>query len=99
MNLYKWKLFQNYPQFVWNLVLVPRMSVKKAITILDLLIENKVEVKSGILELLRQWGSDGQDIMSRNARMITNTLQNDIEWLQAIKRHLLPEQHRTKIVC
>lgn len=79
--------------------LVPSMSVKKAITLLDLLIENKAEVKSGILDLLRQWGFDGQDIMSRNARMVTNVLQNDIEWLQAIKRHLLPEQHRTKIVC
>ena len=75
------------------------MTVKKAITILDLLIENKVQVKSGVLDLLQKWGFDGQDVMTRSAKMIVNSLQNDIEWLQGIKRQLLPEQHRTKIVC
>jgi hypothetical protein len=75
------------------------MSVKKAITVLDLLIENKALVKSGVSDLLQKWGYDGQDVMTRNAKMVVNSLQNDIEWLQAIKRQLLPEQHRTKIVC
>lgn len=75
------------------------MSVKKAITVLDLLIENKAQVRSRILDLLRQWMCGEEDIMTRNAKMVEKMLQNDIDWLQAIKRQLLPEQHRTKIVC
>jgi hypothetical protein len=74
------------------------MSVKKAIKILDLLIENKAQVKSGLVNLLHQWGPD-EDVMNRNVRMIANLLKNDVDWLQGIKRQLLPEQHRTKIVC
>ena len=75
------------------------MTIKKAITILDLLIDTKGEVKSGIMDLLFKWGYDGQDVMNRNAKMIISGIQNDIEWLQGIKNELLPEQHRTKIVC
>ncbi|MDE1728934.1 MAG: hypothetical protein KGH81_07145 [Thaumarchaeota archaeon] len=75
------------------------MTVKKAIKILDLLIENKAQVKSGVLDLLHQWSVNGEDVMTRNAKMIVNLLQNDVDWLQGTKRQLLPEQHRTKIVC
>ncbi len=75
------------------------MTVKKAITFIDLLVENKKEFKSGIMDLLFKWGYDGQDVMNRNAKMFVSMIQNDIEWLQGIKKELLPEQHLTKIIC
>lgn len=75
------------------------MSVKKAIEELDYLIDGKKNAKSGIQDLIQKWGYDGQDVMTRSAKMIAGMLQIDITWLQGIKRQLLPEQHRTKIVC
>ena len=65
---------------------------------LDLLIQNKQKVREGMLDPAQLWNKD-EDIVNRMVKMIADRLQNDLEWLQAIKRQLLPEQHRTKIVC
>lgn len=75
------------------------MSVKKAIQDLDLLIKNKKYIKSGVLDLLCKWDKDNEDIVSRDARLLVRSLQSDLDWLHGIKKQLLPEQHRTKIVC
>lgn len=74
------------------------MSVKKAIMGLDMLIENKQESKAGMLAPEKPWNRK-EDCVTSLAQTIAGNLQNDVEWLQAIKRQLLPEQHRTKIVC
>lgn len=74
------------------------MTIKKAIKGLDMLIENKQKVRAGMMDIIRSWNGD-TDVVSRMANMMTDGLQKDVEWLQAIKRHLLPEQHRTKMVC
>lgn len=74
------------------------MSVKKAILTLDILIESKQESKALMLSPEKPWNSE-EDSVKRFARVIAENLQNDVEWLQSIKKHLLPEQHRTKIVC
>ena len=65
---------------------------------IDLLIQNKEKIRSGLLDPIQQWNKD-EDIVSRMVKMMADRLQNDLEWLQAIKRQLLPEQQRTKIVC
>ena len=39
------------------------------------------------------------DTVNRFDRAMGSMLETDIECLQSIKRQLLPEQHRTKIVC
>ena len=75
------------------------MSVKKALNDLDSLIENKKQITSSILDLLHEWRNDNEDVVSRNAKLLVKLQQNDLDWLQGIKRQLLPEQHRTKIVC
>jgi len=74
------------------------MSVKKAIWAIDLLMENKQKVKAGMLDPEKPWNCR-EDCVTSLVRTEVNNLQNDVEWLQAIKRQLLPEQHRTKIVC
>lgn len=33
------------------------------------------------------------------AKLMADGLQNDLEWLHALKRQLIPHQHLTKIVC
>jgi len=74
------------------------MTVKKAIQILDALIECKHDSKTRMLSPEKLWNRE-EDSAKKLARTIAENLQNDVEWLQAIKRQLLPEQHRTKIVC
>lgn len=74
------------------------MTVKKALMGLDLLIKSKQEVKTGMLSPEKPWNHK-EDCVTSLARTIVGNLQNDVDWLQAIKRQLLPEQHRTKIVC
>ena len=74
------------------------MTVKKAVMGLDLLIQNKQKVRERILDLTQSWNKD-KDVVSSMANRMADELQNDLNWLQAIKRQLLPEQHRTKIVC
>lgn len=75
------------------------MSVKNTLSGIDILIEHKKKIKSSMLELLDEWHNDNEDVVSRNAKMIVRFQQYDLDWLQAIKRQLLPEQHRTKIIC
>lgn len=75
------------------------MSVKNALGGLDILIEHKKKIKSVMQDLLYEWRNDSEDVVSRNAKMIVRFQQYDLDWLHAIKRQLLPEQHRTKIVC
>lgn len=74
------------------------MTVKKALKGLDLLIKNKHEVKTGMLDPSQPWNRDHDKVLEF-AQSMAVILQRDIDWLQAIKRQLLPEQHRTKIVC
>lgn len=74
------------------------MAVKKAIYSIDLLIQEKQDFRTNVV------GSElppiiQGDIVNRFDRAMWSMLQGDIEWLQAIKRQLLPDQHRTKIVC
>lgn len=73
------------------------MTVKKAIKVLDGLIECKQDSKTRMLSPEKPWNRE-EDGTKRLARAIAENLQCDVESLQAIKRHLLPEQHRTKIV-
>jgi hypothetical protein len=74
------------------------MAVKKAILALDTLIENKQKFKTNILrpEVL---GESDEPVIQSLRRTMTKILDSDVEWLQAIKRQILPDQHRTKIVC
>jgi|SRR5579864_2361649 len=74
------------------------MAIKKAIDGIDLIIKNKQQLKTEMIDSMPP-PSDPNDIVSRFDRAMGTMLQRDIEWLQAIKRQLLPEQHRTKIVC
>ncbi len=74
------------------------MTVSKAIKGLELLIKNKQEVKAGMLDPVQPWNRDHDQVLEF-AQSMAVILQRDIDWLQAIKRQLLPEQHRTKIVC
>lgn len=75
------------------------MSVKMAVRDLNLLIEYKKHIKSSMLDLLYEWRNDNEDVVSRNTKLLVRLQQTDLDWLQGIKRQLLPEQHRTKIVC
>lgn len=74
------------------------MTVVKAIKGLELLIKNKQEVKAGMLDPEQPWNR-GHDQVLDLAQTMATVLQRDIDGLQAIKRQLLPEQHRTKIAC
>ena len=74
------------------------MSVKKAILRLEVMIENKQRSKAIMLAPEKPWNRD-EDSVKRFANAIAENLQNDIEWLQSIKIHLLPEQQLTKMVC
>jgi len=74
------------------------MTVKKAIICLDFLIQNKQEVKTGLIDPKQSWNK-GEPSIESFVQGLASLLQRDIDSLHAIKRHLLPEQHRTKIVC
>ena len=74
------------------------MTVKKALEGLDFLIQNKYEVRTGMLDPTQIWNKE-KDLANDAANTIATVLQRDIDSLNAIKRQLLPEQHRTKIVC
>jgi len=74
------------------------MTVKKAIANLEFLIKKKQELKDGLFDPEESWNK-GEPTISGFVNTIATILQRDIDWLQAIKKHLLPEQHRTKIVC
>lgn len=74
------------------------MTVKKAIQDIDIMLETKQQVRSGMLDPTKAWNRE-KDVVSNMANTMAMVLQRDIDWLYAIKRQLLPEQHRTKIVC
>ncbi|QLH08563.1 hypothetical protein DSQ19_02905 [Candidatus Nitrosotenuis sp. DW1] len=74
------------------------MTIRKAIMALDLLIENKRKNRDMMLDPTQSW-NECNDSANRMTNQIAKDLQNDVDWLQAIKRQLLPEQHRTKIIC
>ena len=67
------------------------MTIKKAIHALDMLIENKREGKTAMLDPEKSYNKN-QDCIATLAHTLAAGLQNDVEWLQAIKRQLLPEQ-------
>lgn len=75
------------------------MSVKNALHGLDILIEYKKQIKSGVLDLIYEWRYDDEDVIIRNAKLLVRLQQKDLDWLHAIRNQLLPKQHRTKIVC
>lgn len=75
------------------------MSVKKALSDLDLLMEYKKQIKSSIQDLLYQWRNDNEDVVSRNAKLLVRLQQKDLDWLCGIKRQLLLEKHSTKMIC
>lgn len=75
------------------------MTVGKAIKGLDFLIQNKHEVKTGLLDPEMSWNKGDPRIITSFVEGLASLLQRDIDSLRAIKRQLLPEQHRTKIVC
>ena len=74
------------------------MTVKKAISGLDFLIQNKREVRTGLLDPHKPW-NDGEPTIGSFVNGLASLLQRDVNSLLVIKRQLLPEQHRTKIVC
>jgi hypothetical protein len=74
------------------------MTVRKAISHIDLLIQDKQDLKMKMIGLVLPLPIPG-DIVNRFDRAMGNMLEKDMEWLQSIKRQLLPEQHRTKTVC
>ena len=74
------------------------MAVKKAISSIDLLIQCKQDLRTNVVGPKLPSLIQG-DLVNRFDRAMWSMLQDDIEWLQAIKRQLLPDQHRTKIVC
>ena len=75
------------------------MAVKKAISSIDLLIQEKKEFRTKVVGSKELPALIQGDMINRFDRAMWAMLQVDIEWLQAIKRQLLPDQHRTKIVC
>ena len=74
------------------------MTVKKAISGLNFLIENKHEVKTQLLNPNMLWNKDEPSINGL-VETVASLLQRDINSLRLIKKQLLPEQHRTKIIC
>jgi len=74
------------------------MTVKKAISHIDLLVQDKQDLRTSMIGSVLP-SPIPNDIINRFDRAMWSMLQRDIEWLQSIKRQLLPEQHRTKIVC
>lgn len=74
------------------------MTVKKAISHIDLLIQDKQDLKMKMIGQVLPLPIPG-DTVNRFDRAMGSMLEKDIECLQSIKRQLLPEQHRTKIVC
>lgn len=74
------------------------MAVKKAISSIDLLIQCKKDFRTNVVGPELPSLIQG-DLVNRFDRAMWSMLQGDIEWLQSIKRQLLPDQHRTKIVC
>ena len=74
------------------------MTIQKAISYIDLLIQDKQGLKTNMIDPVSTL-SVSDDIVNRFDRAMEGMLQRDIDSLCAIKRQLLPEQHRTKIVC
>lgn len=74
------------------------MTVRKAISGLDFLIKNKQELKDGLFDPEKPWNK-GEPTISDFVNNLAIILQRDIDNLYAVKKHLRPEQHRTKIVC
>ncbi len=70
----------------------------KSLQAIDMLLENKKKVRTGILDPNESWNKH-DDMVKDLANFTAERLQVDVEWLQAIKNQLLPEQHRTKIIC
>lgn len=71
------------------------MTVKKAINGLDIFITKRQEMKKQLAE----FSCTKSDLGCQLVHGIEDLIGNEIEVLKAIKRQLLPEQHRTKIVC
>lgn len=71
------------------------MTVAKAIKGLDIFITNR----EGMKEQLKDFSDLKSDLGRQLAQVIDEFIGNEIEFLRAIKRQLLPEQKRTKIVC
>jgi hypothetical protein len=74
------------------------MAVKKAILGLDLMIQHKEKIRKDMLDPESLWNM-GEPKINGMATSIASFLQGDVDYLYAIKRELLPEQARIKIVC
>lgn len=74
------------------------MTVKEAIDGLNFLIKNKQEVRAGLFDPEKPWNK-GEPSIADFVDKIALLLQRDIDSLCLIRKHLLPQQHRTKTVC
>ena len=65
------------------------MTLAKAHKLLDLMIKHKLAAKEDVIDPKKQWNRE-YDIMRSAASTVADGIENDIEWLMAIKEQLPP---------
>lgn len=66
------------------------MTIKKAIEILDYVIEKKLEKKNGLLDPLKQW-NQGVGSIKEMSNIVAGIIDDDIKILQAIRKEIVPK--------
>lgn len=74
------------------------MTIKKAIQGLDIMIENKRQLRVNLLDSSRSWNKDNTASKSL-VDSLTSSLEFDVEVLSGIRTHLLPKQKKLDISC
>ena len=67
------------------------MTNKKAIQILDYLIEKKAERKSDFLDPKHSWNQGNEKILKDTISIISGFMQDEIYSLQTIRKELVPD--------
>lgn len=65
------------------------MTIKKAIEILDYIIEKKLEKKIGLLDPLKPW-NQGNESIKEMSNTVAEIIDDDIKILQTIKKEITP---------
>ena len=74
------------------------MTIRKAIQGLDIMIQNKQQLRENLLNPIQSWNKEntaGKELVTS----LTNALEFDVDVLNQIKIHLSPKQKRLGISC
>ena len=71
------------------------MTTKKALQIIDYVLERKIQVKSGYLDPEKSWNK-GTNVVSGFSKQIAKIIEDDVKILSFVRKELIPKCNHPK---